>query len=68
MADDGESCVPFYEIGANIHMSLKNSKDGKEKDEIVDSIKGMFDELKPFRGGFPLIEALEEQKRPRVEQ
>ena len=60
----GKSFVPFFRNGANTYMSLKVSKDGDERKEDVEVLKGMYDENRGFNTGFPLIQALEEQAEP----
>lgn len=67
MTDDDEkkkSFVPFYGVAAKIHMGLKISKDGLSREEDTTVLKGMYDEMRGFNTGFPLIEALEEQSEP----
>lgn len=67
MAKDEEkdtSFVPFYKKGVTIHMSLKISKDGLSREEDTVVLKGMYDELRGFNTGFPLIDALEDQAEP----
>lgn len=43
---DANSFVPFYKTGADIHMSLKLSKDGLSREEDVEVLKGMYDQDK----------------------
>jgi len=56
--------VPFYKAGANIYMGLKISKDGLSREEDVEVLKGMYDELKNYNSGFKLLkEAMTDQSK-----
>lgn len=59
---------PIFGVAPNHHFSGKVGKDRGSRKENVEVLKGMYEEMKPFRGGLPLIEALEDQKKPRPEQ
>lgn len=55
--------VDFYQWAVDIHEGLKISKDGTEREEYVDILKGMYDEVRGFNTGLPLVrEAIEEQQ------
>lgn len=44
--EEARSFVPFYESGAQIYMSLKESKDGLSREEDVEVLKGMYGDEK----------------------
>lgn len=61
------SFVPFLEVGAITHMSLKNSMDGKEKDEVVAALQGMYDEEKGRNVGWRIMKKVYGDKENGVE-
>lgn len=66
MSDADKPFGFFYLKGAAIHMSLKVSKDGKSREEDTTVLKGsMWDEMRAFNTGLPLIDALEDQSEPK---
>jgi len=52
------SFVPFYGVGARIHMSLKVSKDGESRKEDVEVLRGMYDEDKPKNFGWRVLKRI----------
>ena len=55
--------IPIYGIIAATRLHLKISKDGKAREEAVDSLKATNDPMKGLNTGFPVvIDAIDDQK------
>ena len=66
--DVAQSFVPFYLAGAEIYMSLKESKDGLSREEDVDVLKGMYDQFSRDKNvGAKLRRALVDQQQRGVD-
>lgn len=55
---DTNSFVPFYKRGAEIHMSLKISKDGLSRAEDTEVLRGMYEEDKPKNFGWRVLKRI----------
>lgn len=55
--------VAIYDIIATTHLHLKISKDGKARDEAVESLRATNEPMKPFNSGLSIVsEAIDEQR------
>lgn len=56
--------IPIYGIIAEAHLHLKISKDGKAREEAVESLRATNDPTKGFNTGFNVVtEAIQDQKK-----
>jgi len=60
----GEIVHPVFDLINDFHFRGKVGKDRGARKETVDMVKSMYEIPRGFDSGFPLINALEQQKEP----